>query len=162
MKIAYLSLGSNLGVREDRLRQAMGRLEAAEVHILRRSPVFETEPQDVCDQPWFLNIVIEAETELFPLQLLARIQKIERDLGRQRLKAGGPRSIDIDILLYGNFIIHTSQLEVPHPRMSQRRFVLEPLAELAADLRHPVTGRTVREMLAAIRDQKVRSTGVIL
>jgi 2-amino-4-hydroxy-6-hydroxymethyldihydropteridine diphosphokinase len=162
VKIAYLSLGSNLGVREDLLRQAIERLEAAEVHILRRSSVYETEPRDVRNQPWFLNLAIEVETELFPIQLLARIQKIERDLGRQRLKAGGPRSIDIDILLYGNFAIHTSQLEVPHPRMGQRRFVLEPLAELAPDLRHPVTGRTMREMLAETQDQTVRSTGVIL
>jgi 2-amino-4-hydroxy-6-hydroxymethyldihydropteridine diphosphokinase len=162
VKIAYLSLGSNLGVREDLLRQAIERLEAAEVHILRRSSVYETEPRDVRNQPWFLNMAIEVETELFPIQLLARVQKIERDLGRQRLKPGGPRSIDIDILLYGNFAIHTSQLEVPHPRMGQRRFVLEPLAELAPDLRHPVTGRTMREMLAETQDQTVRSTGVIL
>ena len=121
MKTVYLALGSNLGDREARLREAVAKLEAAEIHILRRSPVYETEPQDVRDQGWFLNAVVEAETALFPMQLLARTQKIEREMGRQRVKVSGPRSIDIDILLYGNFVIRTPQLEIPHPRMTARR-----------------------------------------
>ncbi|HMD48664.1 MAG TPA: 2-amino-4-hydroxy-6-hydroxymethyldihydropteridine diphosphokinase, partial [Bryobacteraceae bacterium] len=129
MKTVYLSLGSNLGDREARLREAVARLDAAEVQVLRRSPVYETEPQDVKDRGWFLNAVIEAETELFPMQLLGRTQKIERELGRLRLKPGGPRTIDIDILLYGHAVVHTPQLEIPHPRMTSRRFVLEPLAQ---------------------------------
>lgn len=162
MKTAYLSLGSNLGDREARLREAIQRLEAGDVHIVRRSPVYETEPQDLRDQPWFLNLVVEVETALSPIQLLARIQKIERALGRQRLRPGGPRSIDIDILLYGNSVIRTPQLEIPHPRLAQRRFVLEPLAGIAPDLRHPVTGRTVLAMLPETQGQRVRSTGVIL
>jgi 2-amino-4-hydroxy-6-hydroxymethyldihydropteridine diphosphokinase len=162
VKTIYLSLGSNLGDREALLRAAIERLEDAEVQIQRRSAVYETEPQDLRDQPWFMNLVVQAETALFPMQLLARAQKIERDLGRRRLNPGGPRSIDIDILLYGSAVIHTSQLEIPHPRFPQRRFVLEPLAEIAPDLRHPVTGKTVGEMLAEIQGQRVRSTGVIL
>ena len=162
MKTVYLALGSNLGDREARLREAVAKLEAAEIHILRRSPVYETEPQDVRDQGWFLNAVVEAETALFPMQLLARTQKIEREMGRQRAKIGGPRSIDLDILLYGNVVIQTPQLEVPHPRMTQRRFVLEPLAALAPDLRHPLTGKTVREMLAEIQGQRVLPTGLTL
>ena len=162
MKTVYLGLGSNLGDREARLREAAARLEAAEVHILRRSPVYETEPQDVLDQGWFLNAVVEAETMLFPIQLLERTQKIEREMGRQRGKTGGARVIDIDILLYGRFVIHTPQLEIPHSRMTGRRFVLEPLAALAPELRHPLTGRTVRELLSEIQGQRVIATDVVL
>ncbi len=162
MKTVYLALGSNLGDREARLREAVAKLEAAEIHILRRSPVYETEPQDVRDQGWFLNAVVEAETGLFPMQLLARTQKIEREMGRQRVQVSGPRTIDIDILLYGNFVICTPQLEIPHPRMTDRRFVLEPLAALAPDLRHQQAGRTVREMLAEIQGQRVVPTNITL
>jgi 2-amino-4-hydroxy-6-hydroxymethyldihydropteridine diphosphokinase len=153
---AYLSLGSNLGDRAAHLREALERLEAAEIHILRQSSIYETEPQDLRQQPWFLNLVVEAETRLFPMQLLARIQDIERDLGRRRLTPKGPRTIDIDILLYGSFVINTKQLQVPHPRLDERRFVLEPLAEISPDLRHPVSGRTIREMLAAAGVQIVK------
>ena len=158
----YLSLGSNLGDREGHLRDALARLEAAEVRILRRSSVYETEPQDLRNQPWFLNLVVEAETRLFPLQLLARLQDIERDLGRRRITPKGPRTIDLDILFYGTFVIHTKELQVPHPSLEQRRFVLEPLAEIAPNLRHPVKGRTAREMLEAVEPQVVRRVDVSL
>jgi 2-amino-4-hydroxy-6-hydroxymethyldihydropteridine diphosphokinase len=107
-------------------------------------------------QPWFLNQVIECETELFPRQLLARLQKIERALGRKRTIAKGPREIDLDILLFGDAVVKAPELEVPHPRLAERRFVLEPLAELAPDKRHPGTRRTVREMLAGVANQVVR------
>ncbi len=110
------------------------------------------------DQPWFLNLVIEAETDLFPKQLLARTQQIERQLGRRRTRPKGPRTIDIDILLYGNALIGAEELVVPHPRLAERRFVLEPLAELAPDLRHPATRRTVLEMLSDTAGQRVRKT----
>jgi len=162
VKTVYLALGSNLGDREARLREAVAKLEAAEIRILRRSPVYETEPQDVRDQGWFLNAVLETETALFPMQLLARTQKIEREMGRQRVKISGPRSIDIDILLYGNFVIRTPQLEIPHPRMATRRFVLEPLAALAPDLRLPLAGRAVKEILADIQGQRVNATNITL
>lgn len=162
MKTVYLALGSNLGDREARLREAVAKLEAAEVHILRRSPVYETEPQDIRDQGWFLNAVLEAETALFPMQLLERTQAIERKMGRQRVQAGGPRAIDIDILLYGNFVIRAPRLEIPHPRMTARRFVLEPLAALAPDLRLPPAGRTAQEMLAEIQGQRVVATNITL
>jgi len=160
VKTVYLSLGSNIGEREAYLRQAVEQLEAAEVHVLRRSSVFETEPQDVKDQGWFLNAVIEAETELFPLQLLGRTQRIEQELGRRPQKRGGPRTIDIDLLLYGNVVIRTPQLEIPHPRMTIRRFVLEPLAQIAPDLRLPVTGRTVRQLLGEIQGQQLTQTSL--
>lgn len=156
MKTIYLSLGSNLGDREGNLRAAIALLGAAGVHVLRVSSVYETEPLEVRDQPWFLNLVVEAETELFPKQLLARIQKIELELGRARVRPKGPRTIDIDILLYGESLIETGELTVPHPRLAERRFVLEPLAELAPELRHPASRRTVRELLAATAGQTVR------
>jgi 2-amino-4-hydroxy-6-hydroxymethyldihydropteridine diphosphokinase len=158
LKTVYLALGSNLGDREAHLSTALERLDAADVRIARRSSVYETEPRDFLDQPWFLNMVVESQTELFPMQLLSRIQAIELELGRQRRTPKGPRTIDIDILLYGNAVIHTSKLEVPHPRMVQRRFVLEPLAEIAPDLRLPVDGRTIREILSGTLDQQLRKT----
>jgi 2-amino-4-hydroxy-6-hydroxymethyldihydropteridine diphosphokinase len=156
LKQAFLSLGSNLGDREANLLAALERLEAAGIHILRRSTIYETEPQDFHDQPWFLNLVVEVETELFSRLLLARLQAIELGMGRKRGVPKGPRLIDIDILLFGDFVIGTRELEVPHPRMRERRFVLEPLAELAPDLRDPVNGKTVSEMLSETQAQIVK------
>jgi 2-amino-4-hydroxy-6-hydroxymethyldihydropteridine diphosphokinase len=150
---AYLSLGSNLGDRAANLRQALERLETVGVQILRRSSIYETAPQELREQPWFLNQVVEIATALSPIDLLARIREIERELGRQRVLAKGPRTIDIDILFCGDAIVDTTELQIPHPRLADRRFVLEPLAELAPDLRHPATRRTVSAMLAAIEGQ---------
>ncbi len=156
MKTVYLSLGSNLGDRERNLRQALRLLKDAGVRAQRVSSVYETEPLELRDQPRFLNVAVQAETELFPKQLLARIRKIEFELGRKRLRPKGPRTVDIDILLYGDAVIETGELTVPHPRMTERRFVLEPMAELAPDLRHPTMRRTMRELLAATAGQGVR------
>jgi 2-amino-4-hydroxy-6-hydroxymethyldihydropteridine diphosphokinase len=150
LKTAYLSLGSNLGDREAHLTEALHRLQAAGVHVVRRSSIHETEPQDFRDQPWFLNLAVEVETDLAPQELLASIQKIESDMGRQRTIPKGPRTIDLDILFYANLIITTADLEIPHPRFTQRAFVLDPLSEIAPDLRHPVTGQSVREAQAAL------------
>ena len=147
MKRIYLSLGSNIGDREANLRKAVERLESLDVHVLRASRIYETEPMDLVDQAWFLNQVAEAETALFPMQLLTRIARVERELGRTRTVPKGPRTLDIDILFYGDAVVHTARLEIPHPRIAQRRFVLLPLAELAPDLRHPVTRLSVRQML---------------
>ena len=156
MKIAYLSLGSNVGDRDTHLAHALERLASSDIRVVRVSRVYETEPRDMPDQSWFLNQVVEIETSLFPKQLLSRLQKIELGLGRIRGGASkGPRTIDIDILLYGSAIVSTPGLEIPHPRLPDRRFVLEPLAELAPELRHPGTRQSVREMLAAVRNQKV-------
>jgi 2-amino-4-hydroxy-6-hydroxymethyldihydropteridine diphosphokinase len=156
VKTVYLALGSNLGDRRANLSAARDHLASVDLNIVRASAIYETEPRDLLQQPWFLNQVIEAETSLFPRQLLVRAQKIERDMGRKRIQPKGPRVIDIDILLFGEAVIHTPDLEIPHPRMLERRFVLDPLAELAPDLRHPVTGRSMREALGAVMNQIVR------
>jgi 2-amino-4-hydroxy-6-hydroxymethyldihydropteridine diphosphokinase len=111
---------------------------------------------DYTAQRWFLNLVVEAETSLFPKLLLSRTARIERELGRVRTVAKGPRTIDIDILLYGKAVVESATLQIPHPRMAERRFVLAPLADLVPNLRHPVTHKTVREMLDAAPVQKMR------
>jgi 2-amino-4-hydroxy-6-hydroxymethyldihydropteridine diphosphokinase len=151
----YLSLGSNLGTREANLRAALDQLAQAGLHVLRQSSLYETEPQDVPDQPWFLNLVVEAATGLAPETLLGRLQQIEARLGRHRLEPKGPRTIDLDILLYDDLTLSTPALNIPHPRFAERKFVLEPLAEIAPGLRHPATGQTVEELLAAVGTQKV-------
>lgn len=155
-KTAYLSLGSNVGEREKHLESAVSLLAGPRLRVLRVSPVYETEPRDLPGQDMFLNLVLEAETELFPRQLLARAQEVEQRLGRVRRVAKGPRTIDVDILLYANFVVDAPELVIPHPRMHERRFVLEPLAGLAPELRHPVLRRTVRELLEKVRDQHAR------
>jgi 2-amino-4-hydroxy-6-hydroxymethyldihydropteridine diphosphokinase len=159
LKRIYLSLGSNVGDRERNLRKALERLASDDVRVLRSSRIYETEPVGYTDQAWFLNLVVEAETTLFPMQLLTRIGRVEHELGRVRTVRtvrNGPRTIDIDILFYAAAIVNTLRLEIPHPRLAERRFVLAPLAELAPDLRHPVTHRSVRQMLESAPPAVVR------
>jgi 2-amino-4-hydroxy-6-hydroxymethyldihydropteridine diphosphokinase len=156
LKTVYIALGSNVGDRAANFREAREKLAASDLRVLRASSIYETAPRDVEDQPWFLNQVVECETDLFPRQLLARLQKIEKAMGRKRSIAKGPREIDLDILLYGDTVMKAPELEIPHPRMMERRFVLEPMAELAPDKRHPGVRRTMREMLANVMDQAVR------
>jgi len=153
MKTAYLSLGSNLGDRAGQIAQALTLLEQAGIRILRRSALYATQPADLSPQPWFLNCLVEVETELLPLGLLHTLQRIERQLGRQRhpeAATPGPRTIDIDIIFFGNHIVRLPELTIPHPRLAERRFVLEPLRELAPDLRHPISRKTAAEMLAEL------------
>lgn len=156
MKIVYLSLGSNVGEREAILQAAIDALDSPELRVRRVSPVYETEPMEVHNQPWFLNLVLEAETRLFPLQLLFRTSKIERQLGRKRLRPKGPRTIDIDILFYGRAVIETDDLVVPHPRFAERRFVLAPMADLAPEWRDPLSHKSMRELLGKLDRQDVR------
>ena len=132
------------------------------MHVGKRSSVYETEPQELRNQAWFLNLVAQSETTLFPVQLLHLVKRIERELGRKRTVAKGPRTIDIDILLFGRFVVQTAQLEVPHPRMHLRRFVLAPLAEIAPEVRHPVLRKTARELLAGLSGQEVSRTDIKL
>jgi len=156
LKTVYLGLGSNLGDRPGTLGAAIRKLDSPELRFVRASGLYETEPIGLKEQPWFLNQVAEFETELFPLQLLQRIRRVEKALGRRRTVVNGPRTIDIDILLYGNAVVKTADLTVPHPRYRERRFVLEPLAELNAAMRDPETGQTVATILDAVRGQVVR------
>jgi 2-amino-4-hydroxy-6-hydroxymethyldihydropteridine diphosphokinase len=156
LKIVYIALGSNLGDRAENLRAAREQIAAPDLRVLRESSIYETAPRDIEDQPWFLNQVIECETDLFPRQLLARLKKIERAMGRKKRVPKGPREIDLDILLYGDAVVKAPELEVPHPRMTERRFVLEPLAELVPDKKHPGTRRTMREMLSGVSNQVIK------
>ena len=156
MKAAYLGLGTNLGDREANLRQAADLLASDRLAVKRASSLYETAPRDVLDQPYFLNQVLEIETDLFPRQLFERAKKIEREMGRVRSQPKGPRLIDIDILLYGDAVVKTDDLDIPHVAIPERRFVLEPLAELVPELRHPVTKKTIVQMLNAVRDQAVK------
>jgi 2-amino-4-hydroxy-6-hydroxymethyldihydropteridine diphosphokinase len=158
MKTAYLGLGSNLSDRHANLDDAVRRLANERLVVKRTSSIWETAPRDVLDQPWFLNQVVEVETDLFPLQLFQHIQRIEREMGRVKRSPKGPRLIDLDILLYRSAVVKTPELEIPHPRMTERKFVLAPLAELAPDLRHPVLKRTIRELLAEVAAQDAKKS----
>lgn len=166
MAIVYISAGSNIGSRETNLDFGARRL-GERGKILRTSSFFETEPVGYADQPWFLNQVFELETALPPHELLAWCNEIERDGGRVRTFANAPRPLDLDILLYGDRIISEPDLVVPHPRMTERRFVLEPLAEIVPDLLHPIEKKTIRELLAncpdtaAVRKFQVRPAGFL-
>jgi 2-amino-4-hydroxy-6-hydroxymethyldihydropteridine diphosphokinase len=148
-KLVYLSLGSNLGNRAANLEAAIQQLSALGT-VIARSSLYETEPVEVERQPWFVNCVVAIETELMPKQLLSRVLAIEQKMGRRRTQPKGPRIIDIDILLFANSVVDTPSLTIPHPAMHQRRFVLEPLAEIAPDLRHPVLKKSARELLSEL------------
>ena len=148
-KLVYLSLGSNLGDRAVNLQQAVDRL-CALGKVTALSSFYETEPVEVTAQPWFVNCAVALETEKMPRQLIAAILDLEQQMGRRRLEKKGPRAVDIDILLFGKSVIEMPGLTVPHPAMHERRFVLEPLVEIAPDLRHPVFKRSMRELLEAL------------
>ena len=153
MTLIYLALGSNVGNCEENLREAERRLRQLGIAVKLVSSIYETAPVDYLDQPWFLNSVLQAETDLPPQELLRRMREIESAMGSQKPFAKGPRLLDLDILLYGDETISTADLQVPHPRMLERLFVLLPLAEIAPNYRHPSWQGTVAELLQKTPDR---------
>lgn len=152
----YLSLGSNIGDRQSYLRDAIARLESIG-KVVAVSSMYETEPVEFTAQPWFMNCVVALTTEMTPAQLMAAILRIEQQMGRRRAQEKGPRTIDIDILLFGDTVVDSPELTIPHPALHQRRFVLEPLAEIAPETQHPLLHHTIRELRDALpRGQEVR------
>lgn len=152
--LAYLSLGSNVGDREAHLRDALARL-GADGRVVAVSSFYETEPVEYTRQPWFLNCALALETSQTPRQLMTAILRIEGEMGRRRVQKKGPRLIDIDILVFVSTeaevtIMDSEELTIPHPAMHQRRFVLEPLAEIAPELLHPIFKKTISELRDAL------------
>jgi 2-amino-4-hydroxy-6-hydroxymethyldihydropteridine diphosphokinase len=152
MNTIYLSLGSNLGDREQNILKAIQALGPAGMRVIQLSSIFETEPVEFLGQPWFLNCVVRAETDLDPQELMNQLLGIERAMGRERREPKGPRIVDIDILLYGMSIVRMPKLQIPHPRMAERRFVLVPFAEIAPEEMHPGLNKTIAELLRETAD----------
>src|ERR1700722_10665045 len=147
--LAYLSLGSNVGDGAANLKTAIGHLRSLG-EVVAVSSFYQTEPVEFTAQAWFVNCVVELDTEKTPRELLDGILEIEQQMGRRRTQKKGPRIIDIDILLFGNFIVDDLGLTIPHPAMHERRFVLEPLAKIAPNMRHPILKQSIQELRDAL------------
>ena len=154
-EIVFLSLGSNVGDREKNLRGAIAALPDLGVQVKKVSSIYETEPVDLLEQPWFLNCVVEGETAVLPVALLRELRALEKRMGSKKLVASGPRLIDLDILVYGGQTIDSPELQVPHARMHLRRFVLAPLAEIAPEFKHPSWSGTATQLLNGLSDNSL-------
>ncbi|MSQ12066.1 MAG: 2-amino-4-hydroxy-6-hydroxymethyldihydropteridine diphosphokinase [Dehalococcoidia bacterium] len=161
MATAFLGLGSNLGDRGDYLARALALVEENGVRVVAISPIYETEPEEYTEQPRFLNAACQVETSLAPRDLLRLLKRIEKQLGRADPVQNGPRTIDLDLLLYDDAVLKGAEVEVPHPRMARRAFVLVPLVDIAPGARHPLLGKTVGEMARALDRSGVQMWGGI-
>ena len=153
MSVAYIGIGSNLGDREFNCKQAISLLRQKGTTVSKESSLYETKPWGVRDQPLFLNMAIEIETDLKPFDLLSTLKDIEKEMGREGTFLWGPRIIDLDILLYDDNIVDEKGLRIPHPHMQDREFVLRPLCEIAGDVIHPSLLLSIEELL-----QRLKST----
>jgi len=145
--IAYIGIGSNLGDRKENCLRAVRLLRENDINVLKESSLYETEPWGVKDQPRFINMVVMVETTKPPMELLKTLKSIESKMGRRPSKRWGPREIDLDILLYDDMIVDEEELKIPHPLLEKRDFVLVPLAEIAPNLIHPISRKTISELL---------------
>jgi 2-amino-4-hydroxy-6-hydroxymethyldihydropteridine diphosphokinase len=148
VSIVHIGIGSNLGNRQENCLEAIRRLKQSGLSVLKRSSMIETEPWGVTDQPHFINMAIETETDLGPDELLLLLKNIEKTMGREETAHWGPRVIDLDILFYDDRIIDSADLKIPHPHLHERDFVLRPLREIAPEKIHPVLKKTICELMA--------------
>jgi len=154
---AYISVGSNLGNKLENCRQGLQSLTESGTCLTAQSHIYQTEPVDYTDQDWFINYAVKIETDLDPFQLMERIQTIQRNAGRTRDKIRfGPRILDLDIIFYEEVVIYSAQLTIPHPRMHERRFVLQPLCDINSSIRHPVLRVEVQSLLNSLDDKEQR------
>ena len=151
MARAYIGIGSNLGMRKKNCEKAIQLVSRENISVLNRSEMLETEPWGIIDQPRFINMVMEVATDLAPEALLGLLKKIETDLGRTSTVRWGPRVIDLDILFYDDLVMKTAELEIPHPGIAERYFVLKPLSEIALEMVHPVLKKSIKDLLSQYR-----------